>query len=84
MVKPHLNTTPNQQRYFWLPVPDESIDYGLARHAFAGTRLDAGAAGESFCGITFALARPSEMDWIHAKTCQDCNTLLKQLKGCPT
>ncbi|MGI8309986.1 hypothetical protein [Saccharopolyspora hattusasensis] len=59
--------TQAQQRYFWLPVPDESSDYGLVRHAFAGTRLHAGPADDSFCGNTFALANPSEMDWIHAK-----------------
>ncbi|RKT88244.1 hypothetical protein SAMN05421805_101318 [Saccharopolyspora antimicrobica] len=68
-------------RYFWLPVPDESSDYGLVRHAFAGSRLDKGPADDSFCGDTYALAIPSEMDWIRAPTCQDCNTLLKELKG---
>ncbi|WP_435876308.1 hypothetical protein [Saccharopolyspora shandongensis] len=55
------------QRYFWLPVPDESSAYGLVRHAFAGSRLDAGTADKAFCGNIFALAKPSEMDWIHAK-----------------
>ncbi|SDZ26112.1 hypothetical protein SAMN05216215_10555 [Saccharopolyspora shandongensis] len=72
-----------EQRYFWLPVPDESSTYGLVRHAFAGSRLDAGTADEAFCGNTFALANPSEMDWIHARTCPDCNALLKEMKGWP-
>ncbi|PKW12710.1 hypothetical protein A8926_0187 [Saccharopolyspora spinosa] len=65
--------TGNSQRYFWLPVPDESSDYGLTRHAFAGTRLDSGTAGKAFCGNTFSLAQPSEMDWIHAKTATHCS-----------
>ncbi|MGP4018544.1 zinc finger protein [Saccharopolyspora sp. 5N708] len=72
------------QRYFWLPVPDESSAYGLARHAFPGTRLAAGLADAGYCGETFALAIPSEVDWIHAPTCQACNSKLKEMKGWPT
>lgn len=70
-----------EQRYFWLPVPDEASDYGFVRHAFAGSRLDRGPAGDAFCGATCALATPSEVDWIRAPTCQDCNTFLKERKG---
>ncbi|MFI0465909.1 hypothetical protein ACH347_17670 [Saccharopolyspora sp. 5N102] len=69
------------QRYYWLPVVDESSSYGLVRHAFAGRYIDAGANGESFCAKNFALAKPSEVDWIQAPSCQDCNSMLKELKG---
>ncbi len=30
---------------------------------------------------TAALAKPSEVDWIHAPSCPDCNSKLKELKG---
>lgn len=67
----------NAARYFWLPVVDGSSGYGLTRHAFPGRRVDSGAAESAHCGETFALAAPSEMDWICAPTCADCNEFLK-------
>ncbi|GAA4859630.1 zinc finger protein [Saccharopolyspora rosea] len=72
------------QRYFWLPVADESgDDYALRRHAFPGSRLDTATSATAYCGETFALAQPSEMDWIRARTCQPCNSALKRMKGWP-
>lgn len=67
----------NAARYFWLPVADGSHGYGLTRHAFPGRRADASTAAPAHCGKTFALAVPSEMDWICAPTCQECNDTLK-------
>lgn len=67
-------------RYFWLPVVDEKSGYGLTRHAFPGRRADADLAQPAHCGHTFALATPSEMDWICAPTCQDCNDTLKAMR----
>ncbi|WP_406692202.1 hypothetical protein REH65_09820 [Saccharopolyspora sp. ID03-671] len=64
-------------RHFWLPVADNSHGYGLTRHAFPGRRADAGSAEPAHCGEVFALATPSEMDWICAPTCQTCNETLK-------
>ncbi|GAA0533122.1 hypothetical protein A8924_0556 [Saccharopolyspora erythraea NRRL 2338] len=68
-------------RYYWLPVPDKSSAYGFVRHAFPGSRINSGPAGSAFCGEDFALATPSEMDWIRAPTCERCNENLKELKG---
>ncbi|KAA5831296.1 hypothetical protein F1721_21410 [Saccharopolyspora hirsuta] len=73
--------TNEHQRYHWLPVVDDSSSYGLVRHAFRGRRIDAGVNGESFCGSSFAIAEPSEIDWIRAPSCQDCNAKLKAMKG---
>lgn len=67
--------------YFWRPVPDEASSYGLVRHAFYGVVADAGTSAPSVCERTFALAKPSEFDWIHAPTCHECNEALKEMKG---
>lgn len=67
-------------RYFWRPAPDESSAYGLVRHAFFGIAADSGPSAPSVCERIFALAKPSEFDWIHAPTCAECNDTLKQLK----
>lgn len=65
-------------RYFWLPVVDTSTSgYDLTRHAFPGRRADADLAEVAHCGETYALATPSEMDWICAPTCADCDESLK-------
>lgn len=76
-----MTQTQAYQRYYWLPVVDESSSYGLTRHAFPGRRIDAGLNGDSFCGNLFGLAEPSKVDWIHAPSCQDCNSKLKAMKG---
>lgn len=76
-----VDMTKPLQRYYWLPVVDESSSGGMVRHAFRGTYADASANGDSFCDKRFCLAKPSEMDWIQAPSCQDCNSLLKALKG---
>lgn len=68
-------------RYFWRPVPDATSHYGLVRHAFLGNSADAGPSATSACEGVFALASPSEFDWIHAPTCADCNEALKNAKG---
>ncbi|MEB3368436.1 hypothetical protein [Saccharopolyspora mangrovi] len=67
----------NAARYFWLPVADDSSGCGLVRHAFRGRRADADVAESAHCGRTFAMATPSEMDWICAPTCTECNETLK-------
>ncbi|MDA3646796.1 hypothetical protein LZ318_41190 [Saccharopolyspora indica] len=76
-----MTGTNGQLRYHWLPVVDDSSSYGLVRHAFSGRRIDAGTSGKSFCGDLFAIAEPSEMDWIRAPSCQRCNSELKAMKG---
>lgn len=68
-------------RYFWRPVPDEASSYGLVRHVFFGIAADSGPSALSVCERTFALAKPSEFDWIHAPTCPECNETLKQTTG---
>lgn len=70
-------------RYFWLPVADDSSRYNLVQHAFPGRTSESGAAESAHCEKTFALATPSEVDWICAPTCQTCNEALKARKGWP-
>ncbi|MGW3468540.1 hypothetical protein ACWDKQ_08715 [Saccharopolyspora sp. NPDC000995] len=67
-------------RYFWRPVPDDTSTYGLVRHAFFGASANAGPSAISVCDESFALAKPSEIDWIHAPTCSRCNEALKEMK----
>ncbi|PKW15821.1 hypothetical protein [Saccharopolyspora spinosa] len=75
-----MTTTQAWLHYFWRPVPDDTSSYGLVRHAFFGTSEDAAPSVISACDEIFALAKPSEIDWIHAPTCSRCNEALEEMK----
>lgn len=63
-------------RHFWLPVTNENEPGGV-RHAFRGPRWDGRPTDSAVCGEQVALARPSELDWIHFPSCGDCYEILK-------
>lgn len=59
--------------HFCRPVPHTDGK----RHAFKGARRWVGqSSGDTVCGITVAMARPSDMDWIYLRTCSTCRELL--------
>lgn len=61
--------------HYWLPVADR-ISSGMIRHAFRGKAWDGCSAATSVCNVQCGMAQPSEMDWVQAPTCWDCNIIL--------
>ncbi|TDD05900.1 hypothetical protein E1181_14025 [Saccharopolyspora terrae] len=68
-------------RHYWLPTPNP--DSGVfARHAFRGRRWERQSADTTVCGVEVAMATPTDLDWVRAPTCGECNrTLISELNG---
>lgn len=67
-------------QHYWLPISDP--DTSGQRHAFRGRRWHGQDCDVAICGTVAAMATPSEIDWIHAPTCQRCNATLKHEQHC--
>ncbi|MGP4018149.1 hypothetical protein [Saccharopolyspora sp. 5N708] len=77
-----LGETP---RHYWLPTPNPDTG-AFVRHAFRGRRWESQSTDTTVCGTDVAMAKPSELDWCTAPTCQDCNGVLReeqQVRGEP-